>query len=175
VRKIKALLRPIKRKIDLLGAKLLFYRFDRCKIALPAGLKIGISKSFEDFWQNAGVIISDEEFRQIAQNRLKRSDIFVYLTDNENLLCYGWISFQKRFYLYEIDKTLCLDGFRFLYDFVTPPTFRKRGYYKTLLANIPALFPDETFVIGVDSKNLPSIRGIEGAGYIRFEDISFCK
>lgn len=79
---------------------------------------------------------------------------------------YGWSAWEQA-EIGELGIEITLpDGDRYLWDFVTLPTYRGRGIYPRMLQGIIQAERDEAqrFWIGHDLDNVASARGIEKAG-----------
>ncbi|MDO4818816.1 MAG: GNAT family N-acetyltransferase [Prevotella sp.] len=94
-------------------------------------------------------------------HRFKNDDSckFVALADERSILTYGWITDKNRSLIGRKDLTQ-----RILFDFVTPDIYRNRGYYTRLLKH---LISNGGGIIYADFRNIPSLRAIEKAGFIK--------
>lgn len=92
---------------------------------------------------------------------------FITIADDKEIYSYGWVSLADPFYVGETDEYISLGNKVCLYDFVTPPQFRGKGYYTKLLKSANAFF-DNT-VIYAKKSNAASRKAIERSGFVRFQ------
>jgi Acetyltransferase (GNAT) domain len=107
-------------------------------------------------------------FPEEIERRFHERNICFGFYASERPATIGWSSPE---YL-ELDRDLRFPcrGAVGLYDFETFEEFRSRGYYTNALMQIARVMRDRgqtTLFIAVDPKNVPSIRGIERAGFRR--------
>jgi len=169
---MKNLFKKIKNRLFPPKIELVFFVFEGPALPLSAPLQIVMIDSLRKF--SADTRIPDLLKNDSSEKRLRDNDRFVYLTDGEEALSWGWVFGGTAFYLFEIDRTSCHKDNIFVYDFFTPEKHRNRGYYATLLSNIPSLLENPKVTVGAAIHNQASIRGIKKAGYIPFE-MEFCE
>lgn len=88
---------------------------------------------------------------------------FLALATASQILSYGWSSQAESFHVGETGKTLSLNGYVMLYDFVTPERLRRRGYYTRLLKAI--LCQPGHYLIFAKTSNIASRTAIQHAGF----------
>jgi GNAT superfamily N-acetyltransferase len=100
-------------------------------------------------------------------------EFFGWLLDGR-VVSFGWVTCQDRtvgpFQLAEVS------GRVFLYNFHTLERYRGRGLYPALLLAMRHVLGSEKmteFVIDVDSRNTPSVRGIEKGGFVLVARVVF--
>ena len=106
--------------------------------------------------------LTETELRE----RMSRGHRAYLATISGEPAAYGWSAWEQA-EIGELGIEITLpDGDRYLWDFVTLPTYRGRGIYPRMLQGIIQAERDEAqrFWIGHDLDNVASARGIEKAG-----------
>lgn len=87
-------------------------------------------------------------------------------------VCYGWVSNRSSFEIGELTGTCDLGkSTLWIWDCVTPPAHRNRGYYTAFLTALLVEVGSQSPVIYCDSKNIPSRRAIEKSGFVAFASV----
>lgn len=108
------------------------------------------------------------DFPDSIRLRLDSGNLCHGFFERDQLATIGWSSAD---YL-ELDvdvRVACIRSVG-LYDFITYAEFKSRGYYTNALAQLIGVMRDkgyEAVRIAVDPDNIPSIKGIERAGFRR--------
>ena len=108
------------------------------------------------------------EYFKIYKNKKSRFNnncLFLTLFFNENLVSSGWLYRGNKWKITEIDKSINSKDKLVVFDFITPPIFRNRGYYTKLLKLICSKFKNKEILIYVLSSNKKSKKAIVKAGF----------
>jgi len=127
------------------------------------GLIFQIFTDYRDFVDGARKV--GFEIIKVHYERFRAGDNFYLLSSGDNVLCSGWGSKNAAFYASEIDKCISNDNKIMLYDFVTPETERRKGYYVKLLGNIVISHKHENLAIFTEKNNQASSSAILKAGF----------
>lgn len=106
------------------------------------------------------------EVKRHHYNRMKAGCVLFCLMEQNALLSFGWGTKGDMFFASEVSRNICTKGKMMLFDFVTPPALRGRGYYTLLLKKICAALSHENLVIFTEPKNAASNRAISRAGFV---------
>lgn len=115
---------------------------------------------------------------QIKRNieRLDNKNYLALLIKNKNIICSGWISYEKFFNISEIRKKIKLKKNIMFYDFNTPQKFQNKGYYKMLLSILSSInIKNKNKYIFVDKENLYSKKAIKSSNFEFFKSLSYFK
>lgn len=164
---LRASLRRIKR---FLFWKVIFFEMEPDpKKAPPPSMRdvsFAICNNLDSFLEV--VNFRKEESLRVYQERFKETSYFVYLADQNGIVCSGWVSKPRdRFYINEKGIHKRVGGRCVLFDFKTIPTKRCRGYYKHLLQIVCYLWRFQPLLIYTTSDNGASLTGIQSAGFRR--------
>ncbi len=107
------------------------------------------------------------QIRRFHYQRFRTGCFFAALHDERSIFSYGWGNRNDEFHIGEIGQTALIAGRTILFDFYTPPEFRRRGHYTMLLNNISKSLPSQTLAIFARADNHASIKAIENAGFKR--------
>lgn len=121
----------------------------------------------EDFIDLVPVFRSNNvEIKRHHYGRIKSGCVLFCLMEQDSLLSFGWGTKENMFFASEVSRNICNKGKMMLFDFVTPPALRRRGYYTLLLKKICAALSHENLVIFTEPKNVASNRAIVRAGFV---------
>jgi GNAT superfamily N-acetyltransferase len=100
------------------------------------------------------------------QGRFSNGHKLYALSLNGNAVSFGWVSLQQSFDVGEL-RGKCIVGTNaiWIWDCVTLPEHRGRGYYTRLLQSLLCLYPGSRYIIFSRSDNDFSVRGILRAGF----------
>ena len=105
--------------------------------------------------------------KRYQYDRFRNKARFVCLEDGDRLLCQGWVwPGDKRFTVGETGREMAPDGSCILYDFSTPVSLRRQGYYVRLLRAVCAAHADDRPKIFARTSNAASISGILRVGFV---------
>jgi hypothetical protein len=112
-------------------------------------------------------------FPENVKRRYSRGDLCHGFFASEQLVTVGWSG--ANYMELNTDETLDCRSAWGLFDFLTMPTFQSRGYYTDALRHLTLLANESNFhslCIAVHPANIPSIKGIERAGFRLSKKIS---
>ena len=107
--------------------------------------------------------------------RSKNNDILHYLQQGEKLLCYGWSSCKKKFYVSEKKFEINYSNSQIFYDFNTIIEYRNKGYYQRLLKRMLKNYPKQNCYIYSTISNRRSITSILKSGFNLYKIVIFSK
>ena len=99
------------------------------------------------------------------KKRFHQNSIFLTLSFNRKLVSSGWLFRGKSWKITEIDRTINVKNKFVIFDFITPPNYRKKGFYTKLLKSILSKFKNKNVLIYVLSSNIYSKKAILKAGF----------
>jgi hypothetical protein len=98
--------------------------------------------------------------------RLELGSLLYALRVEGRLVSYAWVTELTAFRVNELRRELRLDQpLVWIWDCVTPEQYRGRGYYPVLIGCLAGVVGRERALIFVRTDNVPSVRGIEKAGF----------
>ena len=110
--------------------------------------------------------------RDVVEARARQGHQLYALLLQEAPVCYGWVSNRSSFEIGELSGTCDLGkSTLWIWDCVTPPGHRNRGYYTAFLTALLVETGSQNPVIYCDSKNGPSRRAIEKSGFVAFASV----
>lgn len=116
--------------------------------------------------------------KDIVNARFNQGEVCGVAWSNSAVVSYCWLAF-KQAEVGEINRIIKLrDNELYLYDAFTLPDYRGRGLFPALLTAILGFARSQGYsraLIFSNSKNRPSLRGIEKAGFSLFQSIHFLK
>ena len=105
---------------------------------------------------------------KINKNKKKRfhnNCIFLTLSFNNNLVSSGWLFRGKKWRITEVNRDLKVLNKFVIFDFITSPEYRNKGYYTKLLKLIIDKFKNKNILIYVLRSNKKSKKAILKAGF----------
>jgi len=143
-----------------------FYLFD-----LKGKKSVGMSFSIQKISQDDQDML--EELYKLYPEVLcfkrwsENSELFCLINQNKIPCSYGWININRKHYMGEIDKNIVFKTETvFIYDCITPVTFRGLGYYPSLIRQLSILYSQYSVFIYTLSNNIASQKGIKKAGFV---------
>ncbi len=116
--------------------------------------------------------------KDIVKARFEQGEVCGVAWSNSAVVSYCWLAF-KQAEVGEINRYIKLrEKELYLYDAFTLPDYRGRGLFPALLTAILGHARSQGYsraLIFSNSKNRPSLRGIEKAGFSLFQSIHFLK
>jgi GNAT superfamily N-acetyltransferase len=116
--------------------------------------------------------------KDIVKARFNQGEVCGVAWSNSKVVSYCWLAF-KQAEVGEINRIIKLsDKELYLYDAFTLPDYRGRGLFPALLTAILGFARSKSYsraLIFSNSRNRPSLRGIEKAGFSLFQSIHFLK
>jgi len=109
---------------------------------------------------------NDMEIKRHHCNRIRAGSVLFCLIGNGRIHSFGWGTKESVFYVSEINRNIANVRKMLLYDFVTLPALRGRGYYAMLLRNISTALAGENLAIFADKGNVSANRAILRAGFL---------
>ena len=159
-------------------------------------MTITLSGLFKKFIFNKGEILiyssSDWSFSSVdareitdieynlshAKERLKNGDKLFIVTENDELAHYSWVKFDEMDITEASKKIKLKEGEACIYDCYTNKKFRGQGLYPSMLKYLKGYFKEKGFnkvYIYVEANNIPSIKGIEKAGFKKEDSIKYLR
>ena len=110
----------------------------------------------------------------LSAERFRNADEFFGWEKDGQIVSWGWVTFRDR----KIGQSIVPAqlGWAFLYNFHTHPEYRGQGLYPQLLTAIIRCLTKSGYcvlIIDVNSRNKPSLHGIEKAGFIHVGSTSW--
>ena len=105
---------------------------------------------------------------KINKNKKKRfhnNCIFLTLSFNNNLVSSGWLFRGKKWRITEVNRDLKVLNKFVIFDFITLPEYRNKGYYTKLLKLTIDKFKNKNILIYVLRSNKKSKKAILKAGF----------
>ena len=133
------------------------------KYKLPKYFKFYFFKSFSNIKLKT-IKNYFHEFKE-KKKRFKKGQYFLVLCYKNKLVSSGWIYFGKNWLITEIDKKIILLNEIVIFDFITPLSERRKGYYTKLLKIIRNKFGNKNIIIYVLSSNRFSQKAIIKSGF----------
>ena len=162
---VPAALRRLKQRARVQRNRLYYYE---CRALPQADLHQGEFQvitdyaAFVDLYRNNGLPV-----RRYTYTRFKEGAQYLALIDNGRLVCSGWSCQPATFVIAEVGRTIKLNEQIMLFDFVTPPPFRRQGYYTALLRHILQHFAGKTLAIYALTENNASNAAIRKVGFVQ--------
>ena len=154
---------------------------DKCLVFMISGenadigTNVQIAKSIKELNEKISNTEIDEE---TLTERFNDSDELYYLEESGQMVAYGWVRKNATdFYVYETACTVSFSkNVNVLYDFYVNPSFRRKGYYSSLLKTIISVSEkNERLIIYALSTNENSIKGIKKSGFSFVGEVSYFK
>ena len=113
---------------------------------------------------------------EIVSARFAQGERLFALYRNDQPVSYAWVRRARRFQVGELGgKTAVSDAESvWIWDCVTPPPIRGRGYYPALLDGMLYLFQHEDVIIFCDVRNHASVRGIGKSRFTPWIRVTVC-
>ena len=99
------------------------------------------------------------------KKRFHNNCIFLTLSFNNNLVSSGWLFRGKKWKITEVNRDLKVLNKIVIFDFITLPEYRNKGYYTKLLKLIIDRFKNKNILIYVLRSNKKSKKAILKAGF----------
>jgi len=99
------------------------------------------------------------------KKRFHNNCIFLTLSFNNNLVSSGWLFRGKKWKITEVNRDLKVLNKIVIFDFITLPEYRNKGYYTKLLKLIIDKFKNKNILIYVLRSNRKSKNAILKAGF----------
>jgi hypothetical protein len=107
-----------------------------------------------------------DKINYVKSKRFDKKNLFIVLKDKNNFIGSGWIYFGKRKWrISEIDKTISIQNYYLLYDFMIIKKYRNMGYYADFLKLIKKNFFRSNLCIYTTLNNFYSFKGIKSSGF----------
>ena len=97
--------------------------------------------------------------------KIQNNCIFLTLSFNNNLVSSGWLFRGKKWKITEVNRDLKILNKIVIFDFITMPEYRNKGYYTKLLKLIIDRFKNKNILIYVLKSNKKSKKAILKAGF----------
>ena len=109
----------------------------------------------------------------IKSKRFDKKSLFIVLKDRNNFIGSGWVYFgKKKWCISEINKTISIQNYYLLYDFMIIKKYRNMGYYSDFLKLIKKNFFRKNLCIYTTLNNFYSFKGIKSSGFFLNKIIS---
>ncbi len=141
----------------------IFYSKKKIKYKLPKYFRFYFFKSFSSIKM---ITIKNyfNEFKE-KRRRFKKGQYFLVLCYKNKLVSSGWINSGKSWLITEINRKIILLNQIVIFDFITPTSERRKGYYTKLLKVIRNKFGNRNILIYVLSSNKFSQKAIVKSGF----------
>jgi predicted acetyltransferase len=126
-------------------------------------IKITNYHEFVDFARK-----QQKQIKRFHYNRFLNSEYFLCLLKENTIICDGWAT-QNPLLISEINKTFQPKSGYILYDYNTPRSFRRKGYYKSLLRHIINEFDTDLYIYSL-KENIASNKAISSVGFKKIKE-----
>ena len=169
--KIYALIKNFHSIYKSISVKIDLYKNNKKKIKIINNKNFQIIKNLDRFKK---IKLSIPDNIKKNKDRFKKKNYLAILIKNSNIVCSGWISYEKFFNISEIRRNIKLRKNIMLYDFNTPQKFQRKGYYKELLTILSVTnIKNRNKYIFVNTKNSFSKKGIKSSNFIFFKSLNY--
>ena len=125
--------------------------------------KFKVYRSFSNIKEKE--ILNYFEIYKHKKKRFKKNCIFLTLSFNKNFVSSGWLFRGKKWRITEVNRDLRVLNKFVIFDFITSPKYRNKGYYTKLLKFIIDKYKNKNILIYVLKSNKKSKRAILRAGF----------
>ena len=119
-------------------------------------------------------VTANGEPRGAVAARLAHGDEFFGWQLGDRVVSYGWATYRDR--MLGPIRLAEASGRTFVYDFHTLEEYRGRKLYPSLLLAMRFILGGEgatEFIIDVDARNTPSIKGIQNGGFVPVAQVGY--